>query len=174
MANLTVKPDPDDYLDNFPRPRDTLPPESNSEAVEESPASNDSMSLKGQIWPGMGKMDLANEDMRRTRNQRKPKWVVEKMRRASEKIEPTQVVMSTQLVVERVKGVYDEDSSCSEEDHASTLLIRQGHPETDDRRILRERIPDRSARGNSHWLRYPPTSRREGGARYLKEALRQQ
>lgn len=69
------------------------------------------MSLKGQVWPGMGKMDLANEEMRRTRNQRKPKSVIEKMRRTSEGIEPTQVVMTSEFEVERVKGVYDESDS---------------------------------------------------------------
>ncbi|KAI9904763.1 hypothetical protein N3K66_001292 [Trichothecium roseum] len=58
----------------------------------------------------MGKMDLANEEMKRTRNQRKPKSVIERMRRTSEGIEPTQVVMNTQFDVERVKGVYDDDS----------------------------------------------------------------
>lgn len=72
------------------------------------------LSLKGQVWPGMGKMDLANEEMKRTRNQRKPKSVVEKMRRASEGIEPTQVVLTSQLDVERVKGVYDDESPVSD------------------------------------------------------------
>ena len=71
----------------------------------------DMLSLKGQIWPGMGKMDLANEEMKRTRNQRKPKSVIEKMRRTSEGIEPTQVIMSPDFEIERVKDVYDEASS---------------------------------------------------------------
>lgn len=68
------------------------------------------LSLKGQVWPGMGKMDLANEDMKRTRNQRKPNSVIEKMKRASEGIAPTQVVMTATLDVERIKGVYDSSS----------------------------------------------------------------
>lgn len=72
------------------------------------------LSLKGQVWPGMGKMDLANDEMKRTRNQRKPKSVVEKMRRASEGIEPTQVVMTSQFDIERIKGVYDDDSPVSD------------------------------------------------------------
>ncbi|RDA90351.1 hypothetical protein CP533_3370 [Ophiocordyceps camponoti-saundersi (nom. inval.)] len=71
---------------------------------------NEMLSLKGQVWPGMGKMDLANEDMKRTRNQRKPNSVIEKMRRTSEGIEPTQVVMTPDLEVERIKGVYDSSS----------------------------------------------------------------
>lgn len=71
----------------------------------------DALSLKGQIWPGMGKMDLANEEMKRTRNQRKPKSVIDKMKRISEGIEPTQVVMTPEFEVERVKWVYDDSSS---------------------------------------------------------------
>ncbi|KAF4975006.1 hypothetical protein FZEAL_8151 [Fusarium zealandicum] len=71
----------------------------------------DSLSLKGQVWPGMGKMDLANDEMKRTRNQRKPKSVIDKMKRSSEGIVPTSVVMTPDFKVERVKGVYDDSSS---------------------------------------------------------------
>lgn len=76
----------------------------------------DMMALKGQVWPGMGKMDLANDEMKRTRNQRKPKSVIERMRRASQGIEPTEVVMSTDFEVERTRGVYDKTSSPELED----------------------------------------------------------
>ncbi|KAM0554085.1 hypothetical protein ACHAPJ_006883 [Fusarium lateritium] len=71
----------------------------------------DSLALKGQVWPGMGKMDLANDEMRRTRNQRKPKSVIDRMQKASERISPTQVVMTPEFKVERVKDVYDDTSS---------------------------------------------------------------
>ncbi|KAJ3489676.1 hypothetical protein NLG97_g5950 [Lecanicillium saksenae] len=84
--------------------------ENDSEIPDELQHNDDMLSLKGQIWPGMGKMDLANEDMKRTRNQRKPKSAIDKMRRTSEGIEPTQVVMTSDLQVERVKGVYDSSS----------------------------------------------------------------
>ena len=67
-------------------------------------------------------MDLANEEMRRTRNQRKPKSVIERMRRASEGIEPTQVVMNTDFNVERVKGVYDDDSPVEDVDEAVSSM----------------------------------------------------
>lgn len=87
-----------------------------TEALEELFPVGDMLSLKGQIWPGMGKMDLANEEMKRTRNQRKPTSVVEKMRRTSEGIEPTQVVMTPEFDVERIKGVYDDDSPVSDQD----------------------------------------------------------
>lgn len=84
----------------------------------------DTMALKGQIWPGMGKMDLANEDMKRTRNQRKPKSAIDRMRRTSEGIEPTQVVMTSDFEVERVKGVYDSSSPIpGQEEVVSTLLL---------------------------------------------------
>lgn len=79
------------------------------------------MALKGQIWPGMGKMDLANEDMKRTRNQRKPKSVIEKMRRTSEGIEPTQVVMSAEFEVERIKDVYDSSSPIPDQEESVRL-----------------------------------------------------
>lgn len=82
------------------------------------------MSLKGQIWPGMGKMDLANDEMKRTRNQRKPKSAIEKMRRTSEGIDPMQVIMTSDFEVERVKDVYDEASSPipGQEDSVCALL----------------------------------------------------
>lgn len=85
---------------------------------------NDMLSLKGQVWPGMGKMDLANDEMKRTRNQRKPKSVVEKMRRASEGIEPTQVVMTSQFDVERIKGVYDDESPVSDIEETVSKEVR--------------------------------------------------
>ncbi|KAF4123887.1 hypothetical protein GMORB2_5603 [Geosmithia morbida] len=123
--STSAKPGSDDYLPDVPPFRGSIVSENNSDIVEESLASNDSMALKGQVWPGMGKLDLATDDVRRTRNQRKPKWVVEKMRKASERIEPNQVIMSPQLVVERVKCVYDEELSVSEEDQSPRKSARQ-------------------------------------------------
>lgn len=93
--------------------------EHDSELPDELLQNNDMLSLKGQIWPGMGKMDLANEDMKRTRNQRKPKSAIDKMRRTSEGIEPTQVVLNSALQVERVKGVYDSSSPIPGQEEAT-------------------------------------------------------
>ena len=87
-----------------------VPSDNETENQDDIFTGQDMLSLKGQVWPGMGKMDLANEDMKRTRNQRKPNSVIEKMRRTSEGIEPTQVVMTSDFEVERVKGVYDSSS----------------------------------------------------------------
>ncbi|ATY58385.1 hypothetical protein A9K55_002958 [Cordyceps militaris] len=94
--------------------------EHDSELPDELLQNNDMLSLKGQIWPGMGKMDLANEDMKRTRNQRKPKSAIDKMRRTSEGIEPTQVVLNSALQVERVKGVYDSSSPIPGQEEATS------------------------------------------------------
>ncbi|GAB0134818.1 hypothetical protein EsDP_00003173 [Epichloe bromicola] len=91
-------------------------PSENDVELDEESISGDMLSLKGQVWPGMGKMDLANEDMKRTRNQRKPNSVIEKMRRTSERIEPTQVIMTSDFEVERIKGVYDSSSPVPDEE----------------------------------------------------------
>lgn len=95
-----------------------FPSDNENEIQDEFFGSGDMMALKGQVWPGMGKMDLANEDMKRTRNQRKPKSVIEKMRRTSEGIEPTQVVMTAEFEVERVKDVYDSSSPVPDQEEA--------------------------------------------------------
>jgi hypothetical protein len=56
----------------------------------------------------MGKLDLANDEMKRIRNQRKPRSVIEKMRRTSEGISSEQVVYNSGFEFERTKDVYDE------------------------------------------------------------------
>jgi hypothetical protein len=100
-----------------------LPSDDNSDIADGLLTSTDMLSLKGQVWPGMGKLDLANEEMKRTRNQRKPKSVIEKMRRTSEGIEPTQVVMNHDLDVERVKGVYDDESPVSDQEEQVSMAL---------------------------------------------------
>lgn len=104
------------------------------------------MALKGQVWPGMGKMDLANEEMKRTRNQRKPKSVIEKMRRASEGIEPNQVVMTTDFEVEKVKGVYDSSSPEPEQQESVRALFLAIYPRLQKHRLLSGN-PSQNARG---------------------------
>lgn len=99
-------------MEEYPTYPDFIQPNVKPEAPEElvlNPV--DMMSLKGQVWPGMGKLDLANEEMRRTRNQRKPKSVIDKMKKASEDIEPNQVTMTPDFTIERVRDVYEEPSS---------------------------------------------------------------
>lgn len=119
----------------------------------------DMMSLKGQIWPGMGKMDLANEEMKRTRNQRKPKSVIEKMRRTSEGIAPNQVVMSAEFEVERVKGVYDDSSSPVPGQEESVSVIQRSWL-TQAKAIRRRhaKLQERSAENRNRSPRSPQTS----------------
>ncbi|POR32651.1 Uncharacterized protein TPAR_07142 [Tolypocladium paradoxum] len=105
-----IKAEQDDFNQDFPLFPGFFPSDNEAENHDDFFVANDMLSLKGQVWPGMGKMDLANEDMKRTRNQRKPNSVIEKMRRTSEGIEPTQVVMTSDFEVERIKGVYDSSS----------------------------------------------------------------
>ncbi|KAK0389384.1 hypothetical protein NLU13_2959 [Sarocladium strictum] len=101
----------EEYFPDFSNLPNLLSTDLDPDVIVEHVTGPDMMTLKGQVWPGMGKMDLANDEMRRTRNQRKPKSVIERMRRASQGIEPTEVVMSTDLEVERTRGVYDKTSS---------------------------------------------------------------
>jgi hypothetical protein len=108
LTEPVIKTEDDGLPDLSELPRQLCSPDNDTEDIF---ATGDALSLKGQVWPGMGKMDLANEEMKRTRNQRKPKSVIDKMRRTSEGIEPNQVVMTSELEIERIKDVYDEASS---------------------------------------------------------------
>ncbi|PTB65372.1 hypothetical protein BBK36DRAFT_1121568 [Trichoderma citrinoviride] len=118
-SDTAVKNEREDFTPDFPMFPGFFPVHHDDEVQDNFFGSVDMMSLKGQIWPGMGKMDLANEDMKRTRNQRKPKSVIEKMRRTSEGIEPTQVVMTAEFEVERVKDVYDSSSPVPDQEEAT-------------------------------------------------------
>lgn len=119
----------------------------------------DMMSLKGQIWPGMGKMDLANEEMKRTRNQRKPKSVIEKMRRTSEGIEPNQVVMTAEFEVERVKGVYDDSSSpVPGQEESVSVIQRSWLTQAKAVRHRHAKLQERSAENRNRSPRSPQTS----------------
>ncbi|KAF4335150.1 hypothetical protein FBEOM_10992 [Fusarium beomiforme] len=107
----SIKLEGHELLDDFPLFPGFFEPDQDNNVQEEFALGTDSMSLKGQVWPGMGKMDLADDEMRRTRNQKKPKSVIDRMKRASECIEPTQFIMTSELEVERTKDVYDDASS---------------------------------------------------------------
>ena len=50
--------------------------------------------LKGILWPGMDLFDAATEQMRRKRNQKKDASVLKQMEKASEDVEPTEMVFS--------------------------------------------------------------------------------
>lgn len=133
--------------------------DNDAEIVDDFTMTRDMLSLKGQIWPGMGKMDLANDEMKRTRNQRKPKSVVEKMRRTSEGIEPTQVVMTSQFNIERIKGVYDEDSPVSDQEEPVSSSYKKPIWELMRHSRLHGRPQGRSGRRQSPWQRSLSISR---------------
>ncbi|KAF5006389.1 hypothetical protein FDECE_7235 [Fusarium decemcellulare] len=107
----SIKLEQDDLMVDFPIFPGYFGSEQEVEGRDDLVTGADSLSLKGQIWPGMSKMDLANDEMKRTRNQRKPKSVIERMKRASEGVVPNQVIMTPDFKVERVKDVYDDSSS---------------------------------------------------------------
>ncbi|CAG9971629.1 unnamed protein product [Clonostachys byssicola] len=152
-SNNTVIKTEDGPLPDLPGLSGFFASDNEIEGPEELAALGDMISMKGQVWPGMGKMDLATEEMKRTRNQRKPKSVVEKMRRTSEEIEPTQVVMTSQFNVERVKGVYDDDSPVSDQDVASPprRITRKRRKETQPLAEISSNIP----RGSSSRMSRP-------------------
>ncbi|KAH6978545.1 hypothetical protein EDB82DRAFT_477294 [Fusarium venenatum] len=106
-----IKLEGDELMRDFPIFPGLLDIEPDNNIQDEFVLGNDSMLLKGQVWPGMGKMDLADDQTRKARNQKKPKSVIDKMKKASECIEPTQFVMSSKLEVERTRDVYDDTSS---------------------------------------------------------------
>ncbi|UKZ63039.1 uncharacterized protein TrAtP1_004267 [Trichoderma atroviride] len=120
-SDTPVKNERKEYPVDFPVYPGFFPSDNENDPPDELFVPADMMALKGQVWPGMGKMDLANEDMKRTRNQRKPKSAIEKMRRTSEGIEPTQVVMTAEFEVERIKDVYDSSSPVPDQEEATPL-----------------------------------------------------
>ncbi|KAL3589008.1 hypothetical protein FPOAC2_11168 [Fusarium poae] len=106
-----IKLEGDELISDFPLFPGFLDIGPDSNIQDEFVLGNDTMLLKGQVWPGMGKMDLADDETRKARNQKKPKSVIDRMKKASECIEPTQVVMSSKFEVERTRDVYDDTSS---------------------------------------------------------------
>ncbi|RFU73773.1 hypothetical protein TARUN_8473 [Trichoderma arundinaceum] len=118
-SDTLVKSEREEFPQEFPIFPGFFPSDNDIDIQEDYLGSGDMMALKGQVWPGMGKMDLANEDMKRTRNQRTPKSVIEKMRRTSEGIEPTQVVMTAAFEVERIKDVYDSSSPVPDQEEVT-------------------------------------------------------
>lgn len=69
--------------------------------------------LKGVLWPGMDIFDSATEQMRRKRNQKKDGSILKMMEKASEDIEPTELVFSPTGILrkQRVISGNVEDSS---------------------------------------------------------------
>lgn len=157
-----IKLEGDELMDDFPLFPGFLDPEPNYNVQDEFVLGNDSMSLKGQVWPGMGKMDLADDITRRARNQKKPKSVIDKMEKASERIEPTQVIMSSKFEVERTKDVYDDTSSPAPGQEESVCAIKHRILHADSIRHHPERSRSRSERNRHLLQKYLETFRNSG------------
>ncbi|KAF5659943.1 hypothetical protein FHETE_9225 [Fusarium heterosporum] len=120
LISPAIKLEGDDITDNFPLFPGFFDPEPDNIVHEGFTMGTDALVLKGQVWPGMGKIDLADEKMKKTRNQKKDKSVVDRMKRASECVEPTQVIMTSEWEFERTKDVYDDASSPAPGEEEST------------------------------------------------------
>ncbi|CAM1506568.1 Fc.00g062090.m01.CDS01 [Cosmosporella sp. VM-42] len=155
--STVVKVEQDEISSDFPLHPGLFNSDNETEIVNDYVVGTDMLNLKGQVWPGMGKMDLANEEMKRTRNQRKPKSVIDRMRRTSEGIEPTQVVMTSDFEIERVKGVYDDSDSPTPGQEESTPPRKVSKPRRRKADVLQDvstNVPRqrRSTRGNGNNL----------------------
>lgn len=157
-----IKLEGDEFMDDFPLFPGFLDPEPNYIVQDEFVLGNDSMSLKGQVWPGMGKMDLADDITRRARNQKKPKSVIDKMKKASECIEPTQVIMSSKFEVERTKDVYDDTSSPAPGQEEPVRAIKHRISHANFIRHHPERSRSRSERSRHLLRKYLETFRNSG------------
>lgn len=66
--------------------------------------------LKGTCWPGMDLFDAANDEMKRMRNQRKAKSVIDQMEAFSATISRDEFVYNLDLDLERIRDVYSSPS----------------------------------------------------------------
>ncbi|KAM0297664.1 hypothetical protein ACHAPM_009396 [Fusarium culmorum] len=172
-----IKLEGDELMSDFPLFPGFLDLEPDNSIQEEFVLGNDSMLLKGQVWPGMGKMDLADDETRKARNQKKPKSVIDKMKKASESIEPTQVVMSSKLEVERTRDVYDDTSSPVPGQEESTPPKRVSRPKRKKTTPLAEisgNVPKqrrRTARGQKSNVGKTTRPKKEQGIQKEPEAF---
>lgn len=66
--------------------------------------------LKGIRWPGMNLFDAANEEMKKMRNQRKDKSVIDQMEAFSTTISRDELVYNLDFDLTRTRDVYDSPS----------------------------------------------------------------
>lgn len=69
--------------------------------------------LKGTCWPGMNLFDAANQEMKRMRNQRKDKSVIDQMEAFSATISRDEYVYNLDFDLERIRDVYGSPSVAS-------------------------------------------------------------
>ncbi|KAM7192296.1 hypothetical protein V8F33_008434 [Rhypophila sp. PSN 637] len=99
----------------------------------DSESSEDEMNykkLKGAKYPGMGMFDAANPEDRKKRNQRKDASVVEKMKKSSEQVQPTELVWTQGLGGQpEAKDIYrtpSENGFDDEDEDEIDAFLRKG------------------------------------------------
>lgn len=98
-------------------------------------AVNDANKLKGVMWPGMDLFDAATPDARRKRNQKKSTSVVEQLEIMSQGIEATEMVFSSNGLLQKSRTITGFPNSDS-----SPLMGEELPPTKNNRRATR-RIP---------------------------------
>ncbi|TKX22723.1 hypothetical protein C1H76_5040 [Elsinoe australis] len=73
--------------------------------TEHDAKAKDSALLKGVIWPGMDLFDSATPEMQRKRNQKKSLDVVDRLEATSKEIEATEVVYTTEIIVQKSRPI---------------------------------------------------------------------
>src|ERR1700726_2628984 len=77
------------------------------EGVEEE-SDIDTSKLKGVLWPGMDLFDSATAEMKRMRNQRKDRSVLEQMKMNSADVEPTELVFDSNGDLRKARHIFDD------------------------------------------------------------------
>lgn len=81
-----------------------------SQPQESHEGNNGMPKLKGVCWPGMDMFDSASQEMKRKRNQRKDKSVIDQMAAFSATISRDEYVYNLNFELERIRDVYDPPS----------------------------------------------------------------
>jgi geranylgeranyl transferase type-2 subunit beta len=68
----------------------------------------DTSKLKGVLWPGMDLFDSATAEMKRMRNQRKDRSVLEQMKMNSADVEPTELVFDSNGDLRKARHIFDD------------------------------------------------------------------
>lgn len=68
----------------------------------------DTSKLKGVLWPGMDLFDSATAEMKRMRNQRKDRSVLEQMKMNSADVEPTELVFDSTGALRKARHIFDD------------------------------------------------------------------
>ncbi|KAG9231537.1 hypothetical protein BJ875DRAFT_516810, partial [Amylocarpus encephaloides] len=103
------------------RPDDTLDPrlatpymtkDEEDEEDEDAKSADSATKLKGILWPGMNLFDSATPEMKRKRNQKKERYVMDQMMAISEEIEPAEVSYFANGDFRGSRDIFGPLSSC--------------------------------------------------------------